>query len=368
MKFLFIGGAPRSGTTLLSQLMDSHPNMAVFPFEHSVFDNYYLKKQNKTFFENDFIINPQNGQQAILSSFKNLNDYSEKLKKEYNKEYNLKVNPEEYLLTYQNSLKQDFNLKSIFKSLTLASISSNTYLKNKNVEVGVHKRPYYTLLYADKIIEEIPDAKILIIQRNPISRYTSAKMRRLSLKKQNFRINRVNCVQAHTEVDASVDELIKKHCQTLSPINFKVIKYENMMTETEMVFKEIFEWLDIKFDKSFECPTRFGEPAEAGSKLITKKGLDKSSINRDKQYLELTNEHERVVHSYYLYKSTLIDHGPSFISFSFAYFHKFKFETQKQYWFKIITYPFNFTITKRKIRNRLSEIILNKKGSISGAL
>jgi hypothetical protein len=39
--FVFIGGAPRSGTTLLSNLLDGHPEVLVFPKEHSTLERYF---------------------------------------------------------------------------------------------------------------------------------------------------------------------------------------------------------------------------------------------------------------------------------------------------------------------------------------
>ncbi len=100
-KFLFIGGAPRSGTTLLMNLLDSHPDLLVFPFEHSTIERYFWNKDNIQHYAlNEFISKRQEGQQTILANKDFLNQYYQKIKKEYNKDFSLDINPEVFFKTY----------------------------------------------------------------------------------------------------------------------------------------------------------------------------------------------------------------------------------------------------------------------------
>jgi len=375
-KFLFIGGAPRSGTTLLMNLLDSHPELLIFPFEHSTIERYFWNKDNIQHYAlNEFISKRQEGQQAILANKDFLNQYYQKIKKEYNKDYSLDIDSEAFLKTYVDFLKNTkVELKDILSALMYALARSNTFAASKypHAKYFVFKRPYYTNLFALEVSQLIPDAKFIYISRDPFARYTSAKMRRVKAnnldKKTLVHINKINFVEAHSEVDISSDSIAKKNQQNLDASVYKVIQFENMLKNLSEVFHGLFLWLSVSESDCYLKPTTLGKAAIAGSTFVKKEGVDGKASDRRSEYFQLTYWNERLLHKYYLIKGGLLhEKKPNLLILMIAYLLPFKHEPLSHYLFKL-TQIVRLIHTNTNLKTRLPEGVKKKKYFMSGTV
>jgi hypothetical protein len=310
VKVLFIAGAPRSGTTLLSNLLDSHPDLLCFPMEHGTLERYFWNQNNfDTYAKTSFISSRIEGQQTILFSNELLESYKKKIKTEYGKDFELDVDSG---LFNQNYLKylddKETTLKNVLLALGFALKSANKYSENKGTpRYIVFKQPYYTEVFANKVHSLMPDAKFIHILRSPLSRYVSAKKRHAdycaSVNRKLSHINRKNYVLGHVELDISSRYLCRENKKLLGLEKYFTVNYEDMVKDSKATIDGISSWLGIAGGFSAQSPTRLGVNSLAGSTLTSsKEGLDKRAIERSDLYQKYTSWSERVLHNYYLSK------------------------------------------------------------------
>jgi hypothetical protein len=374
LKFLFIGGAPRSGTTLLVNLLDSHPELICFPTEHSTIEKYFWNKENlKEYFLNDFIKKRREGQQTILASKEFLEDYSLKIKREYYKDHLLDIDTSAFQSAYLNFLKtKQIELKEILFALCEGLLHSNSYSKSKlsTAKYIVFKQPYFTDLFAKEVSQILPDCKFINVRRDPIARYASAKKRRLAksiLKNKTYpHINGVNFVRAHSEVDISTFYLSERNKINLGSEIYTIVKYEEIIKNPEKEFLHLFKWLNLSVSPSYKTPTILGNKVLAGSAFVENEGIDKNATDRMKEYFKITSWNERILHKYYLGMGNLNNEGTNFLLAFLSYLLPFKHEPLNHFIYKYIKiYEFFYS---KNIITRLEKGVENKKLNISGAI
>ncbi len=371
-KFIFIGGAPRSGTTLLCNLMDSHPELLVFPLEHSTVEQFFWHSGNLEFFRNTFIFHRSSGQQSIMATDKELEKYRHKILNEYQKEFDLNVDTALYCSGYLEYLESHgIELRTILEALVFGLVKGNEFARRKleTAKYVVFKQPFYTELFASFTYNHLPESKFVHILRNPVARYASAKQRRIDLHKLNNKrlshINRVNFVLGHTELDISTRILADKNLHQIGSESYRIVKFKDMLSDRENFFKELSLWLKIEFNHSFfEKPTRLGKLAIAGSKLVQGKNVDIRAIERKDHYLAITSKTERKLHHYYLSLNNKGSQNDSKIFAAlFSLLFPFYLSSFKHYVYQILTMPHLFFLD----RSRLIEGVKKKKLSLSGA-
>lgn len=374
-KILLIGGAPRSGTTLLCNLFDSHPQFLVFPFEHSTIEQYYWNKGNQLFFESEFIDKRKYGQQSILASEDEINQYTKKMRSQYGNDFLTNVNPRAFKEGYQRYLRvKGHSLENVLRALALGLVSSNEYAKLKmdKVKYIVFKQPMYTELFARYVNQDIGSVKFVQITRDPIARYASAKKRRLVLhdikgKKLSY-LNKVNFTYGHTQIDMAADYLANRNLIDVGNKSYFVARYEDLLGDISSFFRNMSLFLDVEYRAEyFRNPTRLGEQTEAGTAFTNKKGVDFSAKDRIKQYNSLTTEAERKVHKYLLYRFGLSDIHIGDCSFIINSLKKPKYSNLKNYFLQLILIPFQIFYNKEKEAKKFIEKARNKKVAFSGA-
>ncbi len=380
INYLFIGGGPRSGTTLLMGLLDNHPNCLVFPFEHSTIERYFWNKKNPSFFYQDFILKRTSGQQSILGNKRLFDEYLNRMKKEYGNNYrfDLDVDFEVFRDCYLSEIKKnDITLETVLRTLMLSLITANIYASNKihNVKYFCFKQPFYTDVFAQDIRYEIKRSKILSIYRDPVSRYTSAKIRRI---KQNVgignklsHINYLNYVLGHSAIDMTMDYLKHYNNKNLGKNNYLNVEFDSLINNSEVVIRNIVDFMGttIKFNSSKPiAPTRLGKPTHAGSSINKGTNLNKNVLDRVSAYSKITTRNERTIHHYYLYKANLTKRNINWFSYLIAIFFPLRFTTWKGYIFQLIGI-FKFSTRKQLSIVPLSIIKKTKKNDIfiSGA-
>ena len=319
LSILLIGGAPRSGTTLLLNQLDGHPEILGFPMEHKTIENFFWNESDiEHYAKTDFITKKRQGQQSILANQKLIDAYAERMQLIYQKEFVLQLNTETFKAKYLEFLNREgVSLKNMLYALGYALISSNdfAFAKLETLRYLAFKQPFFTELFAENVKNHIPDVKIIHMLRDPLSRYISAKARRVKESKLGGRrlnhINGVNYVEGHTAVDITTRILAEANMHRYTEVSYNVLSFEIVMRDTKRAFNELYTWLGVAKDQSFLRPSRLGIEAFAGSSMIKdgKGKIDKSSVERNAFYLKGTSWNERYLHSYYLYKSKYTDQG-----------------------------------------------------------
>lgn len=305
-QMLFIAGAPRSGTTLLCNLLDGLDGMLVFPTEHATLEQFHWNNANKeSYFRSEFLSNRREGQQVILS---NRDVHDEKLaamSSEFGKKFELEVDTKKFRSAYLEELgEQNATRKNVLIALSRALSESNEYAAASypTAKWLCFKQPFFTELFAADVATEIEDCKFLQIIRNPQARYCSAKARRMRQKAATSSklgpINRLSYVEGHSFFDVASRRLAKQNLQAIGRDRYKTIQFEQLVESPQKVLAEILSWLSLEEVSSVGCiPTRLGQPSDSRSSHEGAIKVDSAATERAIRYAELTSWNERLIHA-----------------------------------------------------------------------
>lgn len=221
IKINFIIGVPRSGTTLLSVLLNQYQNCISLPEVHQL-TYFYKKYRNVT---------------TITKTLKE--DVYEFIFLFYNHKTNpLFGNPNNTLI---DNLKigSPINYAQLVKLIYLG-LYDDKGIKNE-IHVIIDKNPLYTL-EVDKIISIFPDAKFIALIRD-YRAYTLS----------NIESNSVLVSKKTTYYHALVWNLYLRYIEhaTLKYGNqIKVIKYENLILNKESTLQEIVIFFGLTYSES----------------------------------------------------------------------------------------------------------------------
>ena len=232
---IFIGGHPKSGTTLLLSLLDSHSELLVFPEEIKFF-NFILKQKKSKRIKTILSYSGAHIPSLDKVSYSlGKHDYSNK--RDYSN-----INGKKYLNSLKKSLSKAKNDKELFLAI-FDNWQKFTVINRRKLKYLVEKSPDNEL-YKEKIIRVFPNAKFLHIIRDPRDNYLTYKKLHPKLNVEEF------CCSWSLSTKTGLKS-IKKN-------NYFLLKYEDLITQPKKILKDICNFLDINFEKSLLLPTRNG--------------------------------------------------------------------------------------------------------------
>ena len=242
--FIFVTGAGRCGTNLLSGFIDGNPEVCVLPGEAT---NYLG------------LVMCHNG----LSKNVNLSATGEYLKKIFTDEYK---NDEDY-----EKIKIRLNKKfEEIKKKNIEVLSANDFLSNICEAIFLKDNGIALINLQNEnisgVLEAFSGCKIIHMLRNPLTqinsrylfRYTNPCNYRTGEFGESFIRNYNSFFQA---------EIFKNHKQV------KIIKMEDLQANTQKILKSVFNFLSIKIIPENFIPSRRGnsfQGTKKGKKITTK--------------------------------------------------------------------------------------------------
>ena len=306
---LLIAGAARSGTTLLSNLLDSHSQIVCFPFEDNVLDCFYRKKiRDKRFYLNEFISNYECGQQSMLFNEKLVLVYKRKIEHIYHQKFDIDIDFHSARKAYLEYLtERPLSVQNIYVALGRAVIAgAPDYAQSKSeVKFLCFKRPSWVDVYLPLLLDEPFGVKALWIARDAKTRFVSAKTRRLKTRRFLSHINRYDYLMGHAMVDLMSQKLLE---DVQASRDLYLVRFEELLLHTKPTIEEVLDFLKINNEACFSLATRLGVPANAGSSMVNASVGEVASASynaRIRKYHEITTWHERIIHDYILRRSYL---------------------------------------------------------------
>jgi len=249
VKFCFICGAPRSGTTLLSNLLDGHPETTVFPGESSIL-RYWLyynnrgKEEATRFFHRDYL---NTFEILALTDNNTAKEHSSYLERVYGKSNYQRpdIDRRRFVSEYRSILGSlGFRLRSVYAASLLAGLPP-TFPGNKSTFVV--KRPLEHEMGALVLNEASKrnEIKFLHIVRDPRTRYISAKMRRPRIWRWFRTFD--NFVLTHSEIGMVSLELAILNRQILGSEKYYVVRYEDLVHSPQEEMEKVADYLGISF-------------------------------------------------------------------------------------------------------------------------
>ncbi|MCF8276804.1 MAG: sulfotransferase [Flavobacteriales bacterium] len=243
-KPIFILGAHKSGTTLLRNLLSGHPDLFVVPFESHFFqltdrnvDYEYRKNTAKG-------LSKKQIEQNLVDWIKTSNEAVDPMGDTFvTGKLDLDRFKNSISLSENDSTKQMFEkyMESIHQSLSSGLLPDSKRVVEKSVENAE---------FAIELSEMFPDARFIHIVRNPYSNFVS--LRKYKSVGVGFPLlNRmVKTFRNSYHYLFENQKYIK---------NYKVVRYEDILSQTESTMQSISEFLNIEFLPILLRPSHLGE-------------------------------------------------------------------------------------------------------------
>lgn len=239
---VFICGHPKSGTSLLRNLLDAHPQLVVFPEETTFFRHLYprIKNENQAkalelavahltrFFEWNTETPPEHQAGFYDRDYSHVDDRQVKARMRQYIEAEGVRHPGDYLTAAACALAATCGIETV---------GDNHW---------VEKTPYNER-FADLIFSWWPDARCLHIVRDPKDNYASYRRKQKHWQSGFFANSWVRSIAAgfKNQLDYGKD-------------HYLIIRYEDLVQNLDVVRGKICDFLEIQFDESLSNPTRMG--------------------------------------------------------------------------------------------------------------
>jgi hypothetical protein len=205
---IFIVGCPRSGTTLLQQMLDAHPDVAIAPETH--FMQYFWEKQ-----EQYGDLNEDANYRRLLTDIIDLPEFTE-----------MGLSAEDFS---EEAWNNERNYGAIFRLLL------EQFAKTKKVKILGEKTPNH-VLYITQLKQFFPDARFIHIVRDPravVNSYRSVPWSAGSI------VGDARLWQYHVSAARRCPSQIKSSIFTLY--------YEQLVLAPEEHLRSLCRFLDLEF-------------------------------------------------------------------------------------------------------------------------
>ncbi len=257
-KILFLCGHRKSGTTLIRNLLDGHSSLAAYPNDLGILFQYFPH----------FILNENNENKLKLRLKKFIfENQREILFKQFDKKQKECFNLWEKEFSAKLNSFYSKDLKNLNKVIDLLSKSySNFYLN-----LFPSAKPKF-LIFKETLIEinaynlykKFEDIYFLQIVRDPRTNFLSLQKGikdYYSKKNENLNTTLMGLIY---RIKLSMNAA-KHNLKLIGNQRYKVIKYEELVSNKNKVLYDILGWLDIKFEKIIEIPSLFSHEVFSNS-------------------------------------------------------------------------------------------------------
>jgi len=354
----FICGAPRSGTTLLANLLDGHPDIFMLPWETHILQYWNFHKNNNSlerFFMRDYLntidvavfinkVAREQQDKAIHSTYGVKDYFKFKLK-----------NRDAFIKQYKSTIKDNcsgITLKIIYEALFNALLQ----FENNKEKLVIEKRPLDNEMCAISLHETFPNAKFVHIIRDPRTRYISAKMRRVYRKlgifpKWGNRFNDKDFSTFHSEISMVSLELARLNKEIIGE-KYHIVKYEELLMNPEKEIKKIAHHLCVEYNDTLLQQTSNNKEQVAMSSLERgmSSGIRDNIDTRLRTFYRQTSRLERMI--------------LSFFTWEISEYYQYYSEPVESIRLKDIFLPLKYENPKHYLKNRMY-MLQNIRGNSS---
>jgi hypothetical protein len=267
---VFICGHPKSGTTLLRALLDSHPQLVVYPDETFYFRGFLPEIRGLSFEEKLSL-----AQRYLLHFFNAPGNNLESNTIGHQTENPYQVYAETCVamekLLPQSAFRHNGDLLS---AAILAFGEVHRLLENDN-QYWVEKTPYNEH-YAELVYSWWPEARCIHVVRDPRDNFATYHRKHPGLPVEEFA----------TSWNASLKVGFQSQKQ-FGKETYLIIRYEDLTQQSENEIQKIIDFLKIKEDELLRKPTKNGVLWEGNSMFNDRfSGISSKPLGRWKSELK----------------------------------------------------------------------------------
>ncbi len=265
----FICGYPKSGTSLLLSLLDSHPQLIVYPEETGFFRWFTEFTEGQTVEEKADTAYRLLGYSFHWDPRKEHSRQAEFPDRDYS-DISFKDIQEQYA---NNLKKYGVALENLLPAAILAYGVAAGQLQKATVR-WVEKTPFNEL-YAQHIFSNWPEGKCIHVLRDPRDTFASYRQKQTTLTPKSFSYSWLNS-------EHSGSENVKRYGSN----RYLIIRYEDLVDDLDQTLAKVVSFLGIEDDPTLRLPTRNGKPWGGNSMFREKySGVSRRPIGRFHQAL-----------------------------------------------------------------------------------
>jgi hypothetical protein len=272
---IFICGHPKSGTSLLVSLLDSHPQLLVYPNETFFFRGFVPEISNRDLDEKISL-----AQRYLLHFFEERLSNSNDQQPDQNLPYLDYVKTCELMRNEirENGIRHDGDL--LGASICAYGLAHGILSPDTNY--WLEKTPYNEH-FAQMIYKWWPDARCIHIVRDPRDNFATYQRKHQGLSADDFSLGWNSSTKAGFH---NRDRYGKR--------NYLLLRYEDLTSDPEKSLQQIIALLEIHDEEILRIPTYNGIPWEGNSQYGDKfRGISTKPVGRWKR--ELSNEDIEVI-------------------------------------------------------------------------
>ncbi len=265
-KGLFIGGAPKSGTSLLMSLLDNHPQLIVLPEE-----TFYLEDRHKFLELNGYearlswLLEKTNLRFLAMGRFEPKDGGSTDARDYSGFDY------QRFALLAKNLIQQPWMNDSLLFSETVRAygivLGADWHHCARWIEKSTSNE-----VRAEALDELFPEAKVIQVVRDPRAVFISRKSRLVKNSQQYSKAHRFV-----REWNRSAQEIPRLR---RDPSRFLVIRYEDLVKNPNDILEKVCRFAGFDYNEKMLVPTRAGSGWEGNSAFHeTFKGISAASLD-----------------------------------------------------------------------------------------
>jgi len=240
---VFICGHPKAGTSLMRSMLDSHPQLVVYP-EETLFFRRYLPEANGKSLEGKVGL----AEQLLIHIFQwNSKDPPHHQAGYPDRDYARSISFDRVRENMIALLDSKYETNGDLLSAAVLAFGLTRGLVSNNTQWWVEKSPYNEL-YFEKIMSWWPEAKFIHLIRDPRDNFASYHRKHGEWTASFFAENWVRST--------------KKGLSNLKKVGdsyYWMLRYEDLVTQPEDVIQKVCAFLSIDDHATLRIPTRNGQ-------------------------------------------------------------------------------------------------------------
>jgi hypothetical protein len=296
----FLCGHRKSGTTLLLNLFDSHPQMCVFPPDSGFFYGYYPPHEMGDYSDDE------RKSRVIDVMYGNFRRNLDDLEAWKGRSFPYEKLSERFLARMES-------VPCDSQTLLLQAICAYRDVTGTPPENQLRRwveKTTSTEIYASVVFDWFPQAKVIHMVRDPRDNFGSLKSGWAArYRQQNDTIERL--LQSMIDRGGLGMKLALLNAERFGPRRYRVIRYEDLTTRPEPMMRELCQFLEIDHDEILLKPTFYGLPWK-GNNFDGLKFDAPSAINVGRWRQRISDHEARVIEFHFAESMAQWGYEPAF--------------------------------------------------------
>lgn len=254
---VFVSGLRKSGTSMVKNLLDGHPELFVYPPNEVHFFRYS---------EHDAAIKDKQGREsdpaALLDRLANI-QFVQRMNDDSSSDYRPQIDLEQFNNSVSGRTPSSF--PEVYEALFESMANASSHFDCDLDEQRPASKTVLDTEFFPELREWFPDLKFLYVLRNPYGHFASARnsMRLQSGSSEGSDMGLLSDPYPFIGSELRRMELsyhLARKFERLYPDQFSIVLYDDILEAPEETLRDVASFLEIDYHEKMTNPTVCGEP------------------------------------------------------------------------------------------------------------